>query len=270
MRFAAFFTILLLAANGEETAIQQRGRKVVESALEAMGGQKFLTMTDRVEVGRLYSFYHQKVSGAARATLYTRYLPRAEGVKEGFFGQRERQSYSDKKGHEDHAVVFNEMEALNINFRGATPIEKPLYERYRDSTLRNIFYILRQRRNEPGMIFEWRETTTLDNLPVDVVEITDSDNRVVKVFFHMSTHMPMRQIYIRRDPESKESIEEVSLFSKYRDAGGGVMWPFSIVRHRSGEKIFELFSESVKINQPLKDDLFSLPTGMKVIKPRER
>ena len=270
MRFVAFFTIVLFAANAEESAIQQRGRKVVESALDALGGPKFLTMTDRVEVGRLYSFYHQKVSGATKATLYTRYLPRPEGVKSGFFGQRERQSYSDKKGHEDHAVVFNELEAFNINFRGATPIDKPLYDRYRDSTLRNIFYILRQRRNEPGMIFEWRETTTLDNLPVDVVDITDTDNRVVKVFFNMSTHMPVRQIYTRRDLESKESIEEVSLFSKYRDAGGGVMWPYNIVRHRSGEKIFELFSESVKINQPLKDDLFSLPSGMKVIKTRER
>ena len=48
------------------------------------------------------------------------------------------------------------------------------------------------------------------------------------------------------------------------------MWPYSVVRHRNGEKIFELFSESVKINQPLKDDLFSLPAGMKVIKQRER
>ena len=270
MRFLAFLNLLLFAVHAEETAIQQRGRKVVESALDALGGQKFLTMTDRVEMGRLYSFYHQKVSGAARATLYTRYLPRPEGVKDGFFGQRERQSYSNKKGHEDNAVVFNELEAFNINFRGATPIATPLYDRYRDSTLRNIFYILRQRRNEPGMIFEWRETTTLDNLPVDVLEITDPDNRVVKVFFHLSTHMPMRQIYTRRDPESKELIEEVSLYSKYRDAGGGVMWPYSVVRHRNGEKIFELFSESVKINQPLKDDLFSLPSGMKVIKTRER
>ena len=29
------------------------------------------------------------------------------------------------------------------------------------------------------------------------------------------------------------------------------MWPFSMVRHRNGEKIFELFSDSVKINQKI-------------------
>ena len=268
MRFALSFTFAILSVQAEETAIQQRGRKVVESALEALGGQKFLSVSDRAETGRLYSFYQQKLSGATKATLYTRYLTRPESVKEGFFGQRERQSFTDKKGHEVHSVVFNELDANSITFRGATPIATPLYDRYRDSALRNIFYILRQRRNEAGMIFEWRETTTLDNQPVDLIEITDAENRVVKVYFHMSTHLPLRQVFSRRDLDSKDLIEEVSFFSKYRDVGGGVMWPYNIVRHRNGEKVFELFSESVKINQTLKDDLFSVPAGMKVIKPR--
>ena len=49
MRFVALLALFLFAVNGEETAIQQRGRKVVEAAVDALGGQKYLTMADRVE-----------------------------------------------------------------------------------------------------------------------------------------------------------------------------------------------------------------------------
>ena len=54
-------------------------------------------------------------------------------------------------------------------------------------------------------------------------------------------------------------------YTKFRDVGGGVMWPFTIQRERNGEKIFEIFSESVSINQGLTDNLFTLPSGMKVL-----
>jgi hypothetical protein len=80
------------------------------------------------------------------------------------------------------------------------------------------------------------------------------------------TKHPTRQVYYRRDPIDNTKLEEVTLFSKYRDVGGGVMWPFTIRRERNGEKIFEMYSESVEINRDLKDSLFTLPQGMKILK----
>ena len=268
MKALSLLMIFALGARAQETAIQQRGRKVVDTALEALGGAQFLAVTSRTEQGRLYSFHNDRTTGAARAKLYTAYISRPEGAAAGFFGQRERQSFLSKKDKEERAVIFNELEAYDLGYRGATPIAKDVYDRYRDSALRNIFYILKYRRNEKGMIFEYRETTTLNNLPVEVVDITDDENRVVKVYFHMSTHLPLRQVYERRNPETRELNEEISMFTKYRDVGGGVKWPFNITRHRNGEKIFELFSESVKINEAMNDSQFKLPTGITIIKPR--
>jgi hypothetical protein len=60
--------------------------------------------------------------------------------------------------------------------------------------------------------------------------------------------------------------EETS-FARYRDVGGGVKWPEDIRRTRNGDKIFEIYSESVKINQSLKDDLFLLSDKMKILPP---
>ena len=216
-------------------------------------------MQDRVEAGRAYSFYREQLSGLSRAKIYTRYLAPTPGA----LSVRERQTFGKD---EDSAVLFTENDAWEVTFRGARPIPQATKDRYRESTLRNIFYILRQRLNEPGFIFEFNSTDVFQNQPVEIVDITDADNRPVTVYFHRSTKLPVRQIFVRRDPVTKDRIEEVALFAKYRDVGGGVQWPYNILRERNGEKIYEIFSESVTINQGLTDELFTLPSSTKILK----
>ena len=273
-----FCTILLLAFEVRAQAPpanQVRGKQVIDAALEALGGPRFLAMQDRTEEGRLYSYYRERLSGASRARIYMRYLTRPEPPLPGFFGQREHQSYGkdkskDKNNKEDRAILFNEEGGYELTFKGASPLEGEIYARYKDSMQRNIFYILRQRLGEKGLIFEFLETGTFENLPVEVVTITDDDNRVVKVYFHRSTHFPLRQVFSRRNPLTRELNEEVTIYNKYRDVGNGVMWPYSLTRYRNGEKIFEMFSESVTINQGLLDNMFLIPSGMKVKEPGRR
>jgi hypothetical protein len=58
----------------------------------------------------------------------------------------------------------------------------------------------------------------------------------------------------------------MTVYNKYRDVGG-VMWPWSIVRFRDGNKIFEMYSESVTINNAKLDQgLFALPANAKRLK----
>jgi hypothetical protein len=256
--------LLLAAALSPAQDKQQRGRQILDEAVRALGGERFLSMNDRVERGRAYSFYREKLSGLSRATIYTRYLSNTEEGIPGFVAVRERQAFGKD---EDTAVLFTETDAWEITFRGARPMPQATIDRFRDSTLRNVFYILRQRLKEKGLIVEAMGSEVFDNQPVDMVDITDASNRVVTVYIHRSTHLPVKQIYARRDPATRDRFEEVTVFSKYRDVGGGVQWPFSILRTRDGEKIYEMFSESVMINQGLTDERFSLPATMKVLKP---
>jgi len=100
------------------------------------------------------------------------------------------------------------------------------------------------------------------------VNITDSDNHVVRVQFHQSTRLPVRQIYKRKNAVTKEQDEEVTLFARYRDAGG-VQWPHQIRRERNGDKVYEIFSESVAINKDLAGNLFTLPE-FPGVKPKKK
>jgi hypothetical protein len=251
------WAILLIAvAAAAQTPAEQRGKKLIDDAVQALGGEKFLSMEDRIESGRAYSYYREQISGLSIAKIYTRYITVAAGKTGEQIGVRERQIFGK---NEDSSVLFNENGAWEITWRGAKELPKDRFDRYRDSTFRNIFYILRQRRNEPGMIFEARGSDVLENQPADIVDITDAQNRLVTVYLHQSTKLPLRQVYARRNAETKERDEEVTLFARYRDSGDGVQWPRQIRRERNGEKVYEIFSESVAVNKNLTDELFTLP-----------
>jgi hypothetical protein len=245
----------LAAAVGLAQPADQRAKRVIDDAIAALGGQKFLTMEDRIESGRAYSFYRDQLTGLSVAKIYTRYLTVTRGKTGEELGVRERQAFGK---NEDYSVLFLEEGGWDITWRGSKELPQDRFDRYRATTLRDIFYILRQRLNEAGLIFESRGADVFENQPVEIVDITDSQNRLVTVYFHSSTKLPVRQIYALRNPETKVRDDEVTRFSRYRDAGG-VQWPHQILRERNGEKVYEIFSESVVINQDLTDNIFALP-----------
>ncbi len=255
MKAAVIMTVwAALAAGQAQTAADARAKRVIDDAVAALGGEKFLNMQDRVETGRAYSFYHEGLSGLSIAKIYTRYLavpPQKSGVD---LGLRERLSFGK---NEETATVFREDAASNLNWRGAKAVPKDEFERYRDTTLRSIFYILRQRLHEPGLIFESRGSDVVDHVPVEVVDITDSENRVVTVYFHQTTKLPVKQTFSWRDPNTRDRDDEVTRFARYREIPGGIQWPQEITRERNGEKIYQIFADSVTVNQDLTDDLFS-------------
>jgi hypothetical protein len=234
----------------------------VDEALGALGGDRYLSMRDRIERGRSYSFYHERLSGLSRTSLYTRYLTRPEPPTPGFIGLRERQAIGKK---EDVLYLFTADGANEITYRGARPLPDDTFERWRESLLHNVLYTLRMRIGEPGLTFDLKGSDIVDNLPVDIVEIVDSDGRATTVYFDHQQKYPVRQKWSRRDPRTGLPIEEVTVFAKYRDVGDGIHWPFVIRRDRSGERIFEMYSDEVQVNKELPDNLFLLPGNIKML-----
>jgi hypothetical protein len=244
------------AARAAESAAE-RGRRVVYEALQALGGDAFLQMTDRVETGRAYSFYRERISGLSWAKIYTRYLAPVPGKVE----VRERENFGLK---EDSSVLLTESGAWELTFRGARPLDDERYNNYKMSTLRNVFYILRQRLKEPELAFYSQGSDMFENRPVEIVDITDADTNTVTVYFDARTKYPVRQTFRRRNEQFHDFDTEVTLFGLYREVGG-VMWPCNVRRERNGEKIYEMFADKVEINKDLKDNLFALPGDIKVL-----
>ena len=244
-----------------ETA-QDRGKRLINECLQALGGDRYTGMQSRVESGRAYSFYRENLSGLSIATIYTRYDSDISDTAHEL-AQHERQNL-DKK--QDWGILFGAREAWDVTYRGARPLPKDTYARYKDTTLHDIFYILRVRLHEPGMIFESRGADVLQNVPVEIVDITDAEDQTTTVYIHQTTKLPVREVFYRRDPITKDRLEEITVFTKYRNVDG-IQWPFTIERERNGEKIFQMFSDAVEFNSKrVVDTLFALPAGIKMLK----
>jgi len=260
---ALLFTCMCCTGARAAETSQQKGKRVVDEALAALGGQAYLAMQNRVESGRIYGFYHEKLNGLGVSTLYTTYLPPPATLDPNFLGVNVRDARGKKQ---DDVILYTGGEGYELTFRGARPLTDALVKQFKVATLHNIFYILRQRLGEPGLIFDSRGADFYENRPVEIVDITDANNDTVTVYFDQASKLPTRQSYNRRDPIDNSKLDEVTIFGKYRDVGGGVTWPFTVRRERNGEKIFEMYSESVEINQDLKDSLFTLPANLKILK----
>src|SRR6478672_7443159 len=121
-------TAALVSAQG----IEARGRKVIDDAIAALGGEKFLAMQDRIETGRAYSFFHDQLSGLSVAKIYTRYTTVPPGRTGIDLGIQERQAFGK---NEDYFVLFRQEGAWEVTFRGPKELEKDRIQRNRDTTL---------------------------------------------------------------------------------------------------------------------------------------
>jgi hypothetical protein len=256
------FTFALAAATGmrAETA-RERGRGVIDKTIHALGGDAFRNMKTRTETGRAYSFYREQLNGLSIAKIYTKYLP-AEADRQGL-SQLQRQVLGKK---EEESVLMTAREGYDVTYRGARPLPDEQVARFHETTIHDVFYILRERLDEPGLEIEARGTDVVENQRVEVVDIFDSENRSITVWLNAADFLPVKQRFYHYDPVIKDRREEVTRYTKYRNAGNGVMWPFATERERDTEKVFQLFSDKVTVDEPLSDSLFALPNGITILK----
>lgn len=259
-------TFLSLSLPGPLAAQLQpeQGRRMAMQALAALGGDAYRRMHHRVESGRAYSFYHGQITGLTRATITSYYAPAPNPAPASFVCLHERQALGKKQ---DVIYLYTPEAAHEVTYRGARLQTEANLDRWKESLLHNFLYILHSRLDEPGLTFDAKGSDIYQNQPVVRLEVADSSGRAVIVLLDANTHLPVRQSWVRRDPVSRLPIEEVTLFAKYRDIGGGIQWPYVIRRERNGDRIFEMFSDQVKANPDVDQSIFALPKGVKILPP---
>ncbi len=238
---------------------EKKGREVVQQVITALGGDNFLHMQNRVSSGRIYGFFHDQLSGLDLAQTYVEYLDSAP--KNGI-ALRERQLLGKKR---DYSYLFLPDQGWDVTYRGARPVPDEDWERYIRTNRNDILYMLRYRLKEPGMLVDYIGSDIYVSRHVEIIELTDLTNQTVRVYLDHNTMLPLHQTFAWMDEKTRQRNDEATDFDKYRDAGSGVMWPFSIERSRNGYKAFQQFADKVEINQPLPPKLFDLPPGAKVL-----
>ena len=239
------FCVLAAALQLRAETPEQRGKRVVNECLQALGGDRYLNMQNRVETGRAYSFYRESLTGLSIAKIYTRYDSGVTDTAHNL-AQHERDNFGKK---EDYGALFTDKEAWDITFRGARPLPADRFARYKDTTLRDIFYIMRIRLHEPGWIIESKGADVIENPPVEIVDLTDADNRHHHGLFRSDHQAAGAAGFLPARPRHQGQKRRGHAFYEVSRCRDGIQWPFAIERDRNGEKIYEIFSTSVEIER---------------------
>lgn len=242
----------------------QKARDLIGKTIAALGGDAFRQMRYRVQSGRAYSFYHEQLSGLAIARIYTKYLAADSTAPVKIV---ERQEFGRKQ---DEQVIFSEQGAWDVTFRGAKELPAERIDQFRNTALHDVFYILRNRLDEPGLEMDARGAEVVENQSTLTLDIYDAQGRSVNVWISATTFLPVRQRFERMDPVLHEKIPEVTNFTKYRDSGNGVMLPWATERERDGQRNFQMYADRVTVSQTIPDSMFQLPAGVQVIKSQSR
>jgi hypothetical protein len=237
----------MLAAQSVPQDAVARGHQILEQAIQALGGQAYLSLRDYRAEGRAFSFDRwEEINGMAPITNFQR-LP-----------DKSRQVQGKKH---DVIMVINGDKGWDSTYRGVAELPATEIERNQLSRKLSFDVILRLRLKEPGVELLFTGTDFVDGQPVDVVEFSDADANVAKLGIAHETHLPVRREWERKLPNHVRE-QNVETLGKYHVAKGStVQFPFYVRRERNGIKVFEAFFEEIDATHRLDDSLFERPAG---------
>jgi hypothetical protein len=248
--------LLLCACAAAQARDPEKGKKILEQTVQALGGQAYLNVRDTRAQGKAFVFSrYEELEGMVPITNFERWP------------DKYRQEQGKKR---DVIFVLNGEHAWESTFRGVREYPEPELEAIRMRRMLSVDYILRFRLGkEPGLEVAAMGTDMVDGRQVDIVEINDAENRTVTLFIDRHTHLPVRREWVIPNPKFQNRDEYVEMLGKYSPAKGapGVMVPLYIHRETNGIKTFEAFFDEVHTGAKLSDSLFERPAGKELLVP---
>jgi hypothetical protein len=219
-----------------------RAKEILQQLITALGGQRYLQMKTSVCEGRRAQFGHNgETSGFVQAKTFWSY-PNKLRIDFG------------KKGNIVDLFVGDEGWTLDrggVSEEPATSVSD-----FAAALMRNVDYLLRVRLNEPGLLLRYGGSGIAELREVEWVEVTDTQERTMRIAMDKSSHLLVRAVVTSPDEETRERHEDVTIYSNYQEKDG-VQLPMQISRQHDGRRQAQTFYESCDVNPNLPGDYFT-------------
>jgi hypothetical protein len=224
----------------------RKARSVLDQAIQALGGNAYLNLTDVAQEGRTYSFYHGRPNSLG--IVFWRFYK---------FPDKERVELTKRR---DVIYVYNGDKGYEITYKGAhaeDPKELADYLRRRHCALDGV---LRKWLLEPGVALFYEGETVTEGKTVDQVTVMNSHNEAVTLYLDSADHLPVKKTYSWRDATDKQRNVEAEVYDNYREIQG-IMTPHTVTRFYNGDISGQRFLTAVAYNTGLSDSQFEAQAG---------
>jgi outer membrane lipoprotein-sorting protein len=240
----------------------EKARQVLQQVISALGGQAFLDVHDTQCEGRIAQFgSNEELMGFTPfRDLWllpdknrTEYISKGEHTIAGFLMGIDGLMIT----HGGVMItVFNGDEGWMLDKAGVSNQPEDVIKNFTDVLKTGMNNVLRTRRNEPGVEARYGGTDLIDLKEAEWIEFTDRDRHDMRLAVDKSTHLPLRWVVAKRDPETRVRTEVSTSYTQYISVDG-VKTPLSIVRTRDGRRITQTFLTGCKYNSNLEAQLFT-------------
>ncbi|MBV8114942.1 MAG: hypothetical protein JO300_09385 [Silvibacterium sp.] len=238
-------------AGSSPDANQQKARALLNTMVEAMGGQRWLSLQNSYYQGRVSGFYQGKPTGAIEDFFQWR-------TPDG----KERVEYSKK--HDD-VVIFSGDQCMEATYQGKKPLPKDICEDYLRRREHSIDVAVRVWLKDPNTILIYEGQTLSERHLTDQVTLISPSNESITIQMDSETHLPRSRTFPYRDPVYHDKNEEREEYDDYHTYDG-IPTAFSITRFKKGDMTSQRFLYKAGYNVPLPPDAFNIDAAAAKVK----
>ena len=246
------FTIAIVFIQFSRGQDEGKIQKLFQDAIQAMGGETYLNVTDMVSEGQAFRFSHEGASSLpVKFADYTR------------FPDKSRFELGNRKKELD-ITVFNlgQNEGWILEgqkeTREATPEEM---DGFKNAMKHSIDMIFRFRYKDPANKLFYMGPGEGKDVTLDIVKLVDQENDDVLIYFDRISKLPAKIEY--RDINDKgvrqHHIEEFTQWFMKQ----GVNTPLRVDGYLNGRRLSQQFLLKITYNNNLQDSFFSKPVPPK-------
>jgi hypothetical protein len=233
----------------------RKAKAIVQQGIQALGGDRWLSLRDREQQGRGYSFHAGRPSGGGAIFWSFSEYPDKERVEI----TKER----------DIAELYIANKGYEITYKGVHPIEEKDLIDYLRRRRFSLETILRNWVNDPTVIFLYEGFAIAAQHEAERVTLINAKNESVSLYFDTETHLPVKKAFEWRDPVDRQKNLEEEVYENYRPVMG-IMAPYNVTRFFNGDMSSQRFLNNVTINQGLDQAMFDPNSGYNPNKPQKR
>jgi len=238
----------------------RKARVLLNEAIDALGGNAYLTYQNRREEGRYYPLHHGQAEGTGTQYVYYVEYPdkdRFEVLKAKDIhiipGSIDIGGVKSKKV--DISVIHNGDKGYETTYKGTAAQDKVELERYLRRRRHSPEWVFRKWINDPAVALFYMSLKVVDSKPAEGISLLNANNDSVEVWFDQTTRYPIKISYSWRDPKDKQMNVEEEVYDQYKPEDG-IMTPHSITRYFNGESSQQRFVSAAKYNLKLPDTFF--------------
>ncbi|AEU34720.1 hypothetical protein [Granulicella mallensis] len=234
-----------------ETQGENRGRKLLDQMVTALGGEAWLNRVDWITYGKGATFYKGQANPyVSEFEEYTRAQPFGDRVvivsKMGVFIPTSKR---------DIAEVWTLDNGYEITFRGKKELPKDDVEDFQRRRRHKLDVVVKDWLHQPDVLVTYEGTSMVGRRLADKVSVLTASNDAVTIDLDESTHLPLSRTFEWRNATYRDHDVDEEQYDGYQPVQG-IMTPLIITRLHNGDMVTQRFLTKVVYNSKLSADLF--------------